>query len=524
MWSCESDEERYLDDYFYYNGDDDDDDDEDDNSWGGAESGTYCGLRPSFLFPPLREFNLPAPTVRTKEEADRNAEELLEEERRKREKGDRKKLKKKRQKERKRQQKLEESKNDVNKSEVNQVLISPAIDCSKMSQTTTFLPEDLGAGNGDPTESVSEDDLDLESTFVQQAQKKMENKPKPERKERSCERSAGGSLDRVSERSVERTPEKCPEPAPAKLHGKPQESTKDKVMAADRYQIQQSLDLATIGNHMAASERFEESINFYTEAIKLNPSEHRFLGNRSYCYERIRRYTEALQDAELALQLEPHFIKGLFRKGKALKGLKKYSEAINTFQLLLSIDVTHTEAAIEITRCKQMVQVPNGSVRMKVVTNSAFYSGVPSRRPLLPHPVPLTRASNGIVQRYVGYTRAEDTKKGNPTNTPGQLLTKQPSTTTNSKLFPVWVGNVTYSVTEKILRSLFEPFGMIHSLRILYSRTCAFINYTSKQSAEQAFYSLQGKDIEGTTFVLQLRNPEHSNLNPGTASSQKPLN
>ncbi|PIO23917.1 hypothetical protein AB205_0192910, partial [Aquarana catesbeiana] len=80
----------------------------------------------------------------------------------------------------------------------------------------------------------------------------------------------------------------------------------------------------------------------------------------------------------------------------------------------------------------------------------------------------------------------------------------------HSKLYPIWVGNVTNKITEDVLRSKFEPFGLIHSIRILYGRTCAFINYTSKESAEAAFSSLQGVNVEGTTFVLQLRNPEHN--------------
>lgn len=48
----------------------------------------------------------------------------------------------------------------------------------------------------------------------------------------------------------------------------------------------------------------------------------RLFGNRSFCYERIQQYENALRDADLALCIEPNWIKGLFRKGKALCGLK----------------------------------------------------------------------------------------------------------------------------------------------------------------------------------------------------------
>lgn len=48
----------------------------------------------------------------------------------------------------------------------------------------------------------------------------------------------------------------------------------------------------------------------------------RLFGNRSYCYEKLRQYQEALRDAQMALELQPSWPKGFFRKGKALWGLK----------------------------------------------------------------------------------------------------------------------------------------------------------------------------------------------------------
>lgn len=48
----------------------------------------------------------------------------------------------------------------------------------------------------------------------------------------------------------------------------------------------------------------------------------RLFGNRSLCYERLEQYDNALRDADLALSMQPKWIKGLFRKGKALCGLK----------------------------------------------------------------------------------------------------------------------------------------------------------------------------------------------------------
>lgn len=48
----------------------------------------------------------------------------------------------------------------------------------------------------------------------------------------------------------------------------------------------------------------------------------RLFGNRSFCYEKLLQYEKALTDAEIALSMNPKWVKGLYRKGKALVGLK----------------------------------------------------------------------------------------------------------------------------------------------------------------------------------------------------------
>lgn len=53
----------------------------------------------------------------------------------------------------------------------------------------------------------------------------------------------------------------------------------------------------------------------------------RLFGNRSFCYEKMQDYEKALADAELALNMSPGWVKGLYRKGRALAGLKVMSDA-----------------------------------------------------------------------------------------------------------------------------------------------------------------------------------------------------
>lgn len=62
----------------------------------------------------------------------------------------------------------------------------------------------------------------------------------------------------------------------------------------------------------------------------------RLFGNRSYCYEKMLEYEKALTDADIALSMDPKWIKGLYRKGKALVGLKvlkPFTSVIHQYRL-----------------------------------------------------------------------------------------------------------------------------------------------------------------------------------------------
>ncbi|XP_061436422.1 uncharacterized protein LOC133361517 isoform X3 [Lethenteron reissneri] len=48
-------------------------------------------------------------------------------------------------------------------------------------------------------------------------------------------------------------------------------------------------------------------------------------------------------------------------------------------------------------------------------------------------------------------------------------------------------------------------FGQIHSIRILVDRKCAFVNYTDKEAAERALWSLQGRRVADTNLLIDFQ-------------------
>jgi len=66
----------------------------------------------------------------------------------------------------------------------------------------------------------------------------------------------------------------------------------------------------------------------------------------------------------------------------------------------------------------------------------------------------------------------------------------------------LFVGNVTETVTEEMLKNLFSPFGEFDSVSILHQKGIAFVNMTSINGAVTARTALQGHELEGKQLKI----------------------
>uniref|UniRef100_A0A3B4B6F8 Uncharacterized protein n=1 Tax=Periophthalmus magnuspinnatus TaxID=409849 RepID=A0A3B4B6F8_9GOBI len=98
--------------------------------------------------------------------------------------------------------------------------------------------------------------------------------------------------------------------------------------------------------------QYAQAVTMFTEAIKCDPKDYRFFGNRSYCYSCLDQFPQALADAERSIQLAPDWPKGYFRKGIALMGMKRYSEAEKAMEKVLRLDKDCEEAVTDLFNCK----------------------------------------------------------------------------------------------------------------------------------------------------------------------------
>lgn len=92
------------------------------------------------------------------------------------------------------------------------------------------------------------------------------------------------------------------------------------------------------GNEAFKKGDWKKAVEKYTEAIKLDGTNHVYFSNRSAAYLGWLKYEEAAADAAKCIALNNCFVKAYHRHALALKGLKKYEEALATLRAGQRVD------------------------------------------------------------------------------------------------------------------------------------------------------------------------------------------
>ncbi|XP_018080768.1 tetratricopeptide repeat protein 31 isoform X2 [Xenopus laevis] len=238
--------------------------------------------------------------------------------------------------------------------------------------------------------------------------------------------------------------------------------------------------LAELGINYVEEGNYTKAIELFSEAIRLDPKDYRYFGNRSYCYEQLKLYPKALMDAEVSIQLSPDCPKGYFRKGRALRGCSRIVEAEEAFKMVLQLDQDCEEALREIQTCQEQ-----GFTQEQSINLLKEYKSVAA---VLEAPIAANAPDSNLN------VALEESVEDEP------FCLSDLSETQSASL---WVGNVTDQITEKQLRDLFKSYGEIHSIRLLGERFCAFVNFKCVAAAAKALDALQGKEIENTKLLIR---------------------
>lgn len=78
----------------------------------------------------------------------------------------------------------------------------------------------------------------------------------------------------------------------------------------------------------------------------------------------------------------------------------------------------------------------------------------------------------------------------------------------------LFIGNLSYNVTESQLRDIFSEHGEISDLKLITdrdsgrSRGIAFVEYESKENAEDAIKALNEKEFDGRNIQVNIAKPK----------------
>ncbi|XP_072369588.1 mitochondrial import receptor subunit TOM70 [Scyliorhinus torazame] len=131
----------------------------------------------------------------------------------------------------------------------------------------------------------------------------------------------------VSKRSERKAPEGSSSPVPKEEGGRG-ENESEGLSLLDRAQSAKNK-----GNKFFKAGKFEQAIQCYTEAISLCPLNQKqdlstFYQNRAAAFEQLQKWNEVAQDCTKAVELNPKYIKALYRRAKAYEKLDNKKECL----------------------------------------------------------------------------------------------------------------------------------------------------------------------------------------------------
>ncbi|HAA32036.1 MAG TPA: protein kinase, partial [Cyanobacteria bacterium UBA8553] len=103
-------------------------------------------------------------------------------------------------------------------------------------------------------------------------------------------------------------------------------------------------DLYSRGGTLLELKRFQDALEAYNRAVELKPEYAQAWNGQGNALLELKRYEDALNAYDKAIQLNPIYLEAWTSRGKALDHLQRYEEAINSFDAALKIQSNYLDA------------------------------------------------------------------------------------------------------------------------------------------------------------------------------------
>ncbi|CAN6331046.1 unnamed protein product [Urochloa humidicola] len=120
--------------------------------------------------------------------------------------------------------------------------------------------------------------------------------------------------------------------------------------------VQKAEDLKLKANEAFKANKFSQAIELYSQAIEVNGSNAVYWANRAFAHTKLEEYGSAVQDATKAIEIDPRYSKGYYRRGAAYLAMGKFKEALKDFQQVKKICPNDPDATRKLKECEKAVQ------------------------------------------------------------------------------------------------------------------------------------------------------------------------
>lgn len=120
--------------------------------------------------------------------------------------------------------------------------------------------------------------------------------------------------------------------------------------------VEQAEEIKLLANEAFKANKFSQAIELYSQAIELNGLNAVYWANRSFAHTKLEEYGSAIQDATKAIEHDPRYSKGYYRRGAAYLAMGKFKEALKDFQQVKKICPNDPDATRKLKECEKAVQ------------------------------------------------------------------------------------------------------------------------------------------------------------------------
>ncbi|CAH1438984.1 unnamed protein product [Lactuca virosa] len=123
-----------------------------------------------------------------------------------------------------------------------------------------------------------------------------------------------------------------------------------------------SSDLAAKAKEAFIDDHFELAVELYSQAILIDPKNSELFSDRSQANIKLKNFTEAVADANKAIELDSSNPKAYLRKGTACFSLEEYQTAKSAFEAGSTFAPDDTRFTDWIKKCDKCIAEENGEL------------------------------------------------------------------------------------------------------------------------------------------------------------------